>query len=88
MLMDKNNDTWVDQDEFKHGMNLILMILDLDEIHDETTVEAFYNLVFPEGDDSEMGFMGFSAQKTGLMSFIKSVMKRGLASYMSDNNIQ
>jgi hypothetical protein len=50
---------------------------------DESAVETFYNLVFPEIEDNQL----FSGQKTGLMIFMKDVIKRGLQSYESDNSV-
>ena len=86
--MDRNNDTWVDQEEFKQGMNLILTILDLDQVHDDSLVATFYNLVFPsEISNNDLSFMGMSGQKTGLMSFIKTVLKGGFSTFMSDNSL-
>ena len=84
-LMDSNNDTHIDHDEFKQGMNTILTILDQDKLEDDATVATFYELVFPpELQDSEWGP---SAQETGLMVFMKDVIKAGIESYLADNNI-
>ena len=46
-LMDSNNDTHIDHDEFKQGMNTILTILDQDTLEDDATIATFYELVFP-----------------------------------------
>ena len=84
-LMDSNNDTHIDHDEFRQGMNVILTILDQDTLQDDATVATFYELVFPpELTDSDYGP---SAQETGLMVFMKDVIKRGFESYLADNDI-
>jgi len=83
--MDSNNDTHIDHDEFRQGMNVILTLLDQETLEDDDTVGTFYDLVFPpELEDNEYGP---SAQETGLMVFMKDVLKRGIESYLADNGI-
>lgn len=78
MLMDKNNDTYIEREEFQYGMDVMLTVVDLDTLA-ETSVDSLYNSVFPETDDEQ-------PQRMGLMKFIKDVLNRGLKSYVEDNS--
>lgn len=46
MLMDKNNDTYIEREEFQYGMDVMLTVVDLDTLA-ETSVDSLYNSVFP-----------------------------------------
>ena len=78
--MDKNNDTNVDLEEFRNGMNIIRSLVDLDKMEDDDFVQKYYNHVFPVIEDHDEGFSG---QKVGMMHFLKDIIKRGIDSYDS-----